>query len=148
MSTMSKEITPDEAAELLESPYVESVINSRVSFTPEFKQLARRRLDEGEKMPQIFEENGIDPEILGEGRIYIFTHRIRKNEDPDAGFIDGREANKRKPSQQTKEQDLAQQVKEMTHEIAYIREEIEFLKKIHMADLEARKLWESKHQRK
>ena len=56
--------------------------------------------------------------------------------------------NQRKRAKPTKEQTLAARVKDLEHELAYTRQEVEFLKKIHLADLEARKSWESKHRRK
>ena len=39
-------------------------------------------------------------------------------------------------------------IKQLEHELAYTRQEVEFLKKLQMADMEARRQWESKHQPK
>ena len=36
-------------------------------------------------------------------------------------------------------------IKQLEHELAYTRQEVEFLKKLRMADMEAQKEWESKH---
>ena len=46
------------------------------------------------------------------------------------------------------ERTLTQRVEELEHELAYAQQEVEFLKKIHTADLEARKQWEYKQRRK
>ena len=54
----------------------------------------------------------------------------------------------RKAAKETKEQTLTARIKQLEHELAYTRQEVEFLKKIHTADLEARKLWESKQRQK
>ena len=69
-----------------------------------------------------------------------------KSDDP--GNQDYRKCNSRKPAKQTREQTLAARVEQLEHELAYTRQEVEFLKKIRMADLEAQRQWESKHRQK
>ena len=97
---------------------------------------------------EIFETHGIDPEILGNARMWGFAQKLRANADREEGFEDRRKLNSRKPAKQTREQTLAARVEQLEHELAYTRQEVEFLKKIHMADLEARKQWESKQRQK
>ena len=143
-----KQLNAEEIAELRECPFVSSIISGKVSFTPDFKRMAYKQLIDGKTMRQVFEENGIDPDILGEARIWAFAQRLRKNADREGGFEDQRSKNSRKPSNGTKEQALSARVEQLEHELAYTRQEVEFLKKIHMADLEARKQWESKHRPK
>ena len=143
-----KELNTEELAELRDSPYVASIIAGRINFTPEFKREAYRLLMEGRTMRSIFEEHGIDPGILGDKRIWSFTHKLRTNADRDEGFADLRRNNTRKPAGQTREQTLAARVEQLEHELAYTRQEVEFLKKIHTADLEARKSWESRLRQK
>ena len=143
-----KQLNAEEIAELRECPFVSSIISGRISFTPEFKRMAYSKLIDGKSMREIFEENGIDPEILGNARIWGFAEKLRKNADREGGFEDQRSQNSRKPAKDTKEQALSARVEQLEHELAYTRQEVEFLKKIHMADLEARKQWESKHQPK
>ena len=36
----------------------------------------------------------------------------------------------------------------LEHELAYVKQEVEFLKKLQMANMEAKKSWESKHRQK
>ena len=143
-----KPLNAEEIAELRESPFILSIISGRINFTPEFKQLAYCQLINGKSMREIFEENGIDPEILGPSRIYGFAEKLRTKADREEGFIDLRGKNSRKPAKGTKEQALAARVEQLEHELAYTRQEVEFLKKIRMADLEARESWESKHRQK
>ena len=64
-----KPLNAEEIAELRESPFVSSVISGRITFTPEFKHMAYQQLGKGKSMREIFEENGIDPEILGNARM-------------------------------------------------------------------------------
>ena len=143
-----KQLNAEEIAELRNCPFVASIISGRIQFTPEFKRMAYNQLIDGKSMREIFEENGIDPEILGGSRIWGFAEKLRKNADREGGFEDQRGHNTRKPAKGTKEQALSARVELLEHELAYTRQEVEFLKKIHMADLEARKQWESKHQPK
>ncbi len=143
-----KPLNAEEIAELRNSPYVASIISGRIKFTPEFKRVAYEQLTNGKSMREIFEEHGIDPEILGNSRLWGFAEKLRKNADREEGFADLRGHNSRKPAKETTEQTLTARVEELEHELAYTRQEVEFLKKIHMADLEARKLWESKQRQK
>ena len=143
-----KELNTEELAELRASPYIASIIAERINFTPEFKREAYRQLMDGKSMRTIFEEHGIAPEILGDKRIWGFAHKLRTNADRDEGFADLRKNNSHKPAKETREQTLAARVDQLEHELAYTRQEVEFLKKIHTADLEARKSWESKLRQK
>lgn len=143
-----KPLDAEEIAELRESPFVSSIISGRIKFTPEFKELAYRQITNGKSMREVFEENGIDPEILGPSRIWGFAEKLRANADREEGFQDLRGHNSRKPAKGTKEQTLSARIEQLEHELAYTRQEVEFLKKIRMADLEAQKSWESKHHHK
>lgn len=143
-----KPLSAEEVAQLRCSPYVVDVKGGRISFTPEFKRMAYERLINGIPMRQIFEEHGIDPKVLGDVRVWGFTQKLRKQAEREGGFADLREKNKRKPAKETKEQTLSAKVERLEHELAYTRQEVEFLKKIRAADLEAQKQWESKQRQK
>ena len=63
--TMAKKpLNAEEIAELRSCPYVASIISGRVNFTPEFKRSAYQQLMDGKTMRTLFEEHGIDLEIL------------------------------------------------------------------------------------
>ena len=143
-----KPLNAEEIAELRSNPYVAKVIGNMISFTPEFKRMAYDQITSGKTMREVFEEHGIDPEILGDSRIWGFAEKLRAKAEREEGFTDLREQNMRKPVKETKEQTLKARVEQLEHELAYTRQEVEFLKKIHTADLEARKLWESKQRQK
>lgn len=143
-----KDLTPAEIAELRENPWIDSIQGQNISYSEDFKKEAYRELMDGKSMHTIFFEHGINPDVVGDGRIYVLTYRLRKRADNEEGFKDLRANNQRKPSKPSKEQTLAARVSDLEHELAYTRQEVEFLKKIHLADLEARKLWESKQRQK
>ena len=143
-----KPLNAEEIAELRSNPYVAKVTGNMISFTPEFKRMAYDQITSGKTMREVFEEHGIAPEILGDSRIWGFAEKLRAKAEREEGFTDLREQNMRKPAKETKEQTLKARVEQLEHELAYTRQEVEFLKKIHTADLEARKLWESKQRQK
>ena len=143
-----KPLNADEIAKLRGNPYIASVISGNISFTPEFKHRAYKRMIKGIPMQEILIEHGIDPDILGISRVYGITYRLRQYGKREEGFIDLRKQNSRKPAVETKEQTLATRVMQLEHELAYTQQEVEFLKKMNSADLEARKQWESRQRRK
>ena len=148
-STMAKKpLSAEEIAKLRGSPYIAGIIGNKITFTPEFKRIAYDQITNGKTMREVFEGHGIDPKILGNSRVWGFVEKLRAKAGREEGFTDLRTQNSRKPAKGTKEQTLAAKVEQLEHELAYTRQEVEFLKKIHTADLEARKLWESKQRRK
>ena len=123
--------------------YVSNVSKTTVKFTTEFKKYFYERHSAGIPVIMIFAECGIDPQILGESRISGFCYTVNKQAKRDSGFMDQRQDNYRRPQKQENET-VEQRVKQLEHELAYTRQEVEFLKKLQMADMEARRQWESK----
>ena len=92
------------------------------------------------------ESNGIDPDILGRKRIENFSVRlddaVREGRFlPDRRIYNSRPAGAAAPEQMP----LEERVRWLIHELEYAKQEVEFLKKLQMANTEARKEWESKH---
>ena len=148
--THTHNFSPEEISQLSSNKYVKTVSPSTVRFTEEFKQHFVDRRSEGATSPQIFRECGIDPAILGESRIEGFRFMVKKQAAREGGLIDlgiqGRrlKASGSRPANETD----AQKLSRLEHELAYTRQEVEFLKKLQMADMEARRQWESKHRPK
>ena len=72
-----KDMTPEEIAELRENPWIESIKGQVITYSEDFKKEAYRELMDGKSMHTIFFEHGINPDVVGDGRIYILTHRLR-----------------------------------------------------------------------
>lgn len=143
----NKLFSPEEMAALKVSPYVESVTNRSVCFTPEFKRLVYRELLSGKNIHNIFEEYGIDTAALGTVRINGFLERLRKSGEREEGFTNLRHQRRVKTPEQ-RSQSAEKRIRQLEAELAYTRQEVEFLKKLQAADMEARKAWESKHRPK
>ena len=145
-----KPFTEEERLSLLNNQYVSGVTNDSVQFTEEFKELAYNEFRKsGKPMREIFKEHGIDPEILGSKRIWNFTLKLQEKAKKLQGFGDARTHNKRRPKcSPTEEKTLTERIRSLEHELAYTRQEVEFLKKTQMIDMEARISWESKHRKK
>ena len=150
MSTVAKQITAEEREILLMSPHVKNVSSSNVFFTPEFKQIIYQEMLNGKTVRKILFEHGINPEILGNGRVWGIASTLKKTAGREEGFKDLRTESKQKPVSPEKaiEQKIKTKLQQLEHELAYTRQEVEFLKKIRMADLEAQKEWESKQRQK
>lgn len=142
-----KKFTKEEMNHLRANRYVEAVTENMVRFTPEFKRHFYQSLTDGKTAKQILLECGINPSILGDRRVEGISYLIRKQAKRDEGFEDLRQNNYCHPSEETAEQiPLEKRVRQLEHELAYTQQEVEFLKKLQKADMEARKQWESKHQ--
>ena len=140
-----KTLNADEIALLRSNPYVNAVRSGRISFTPEFKKVMYERLINGQSIRETLEEHGIDPEMLGNSRIWAIAQLLRAQAQRDEGFADLRAQNNRKPgAKEAQMRSLEERIEQLEHELAYAKQQIEFLKKIHVADLEARKQWEAK----
>ena len=141
-------LTKEEIEKLNQSPYVAKATPYRVSFTTDFKRMAYQGLMEGKLMREILTESGIEAEILGDRRIWSLTEQVKKAAEREGGFEDQREKNSRKPKKMTEEQAMAERIEKLEHELAYTRQEVEFLKKLQAANMEAQKKWESRHRQK
>lgn len=148
--THTNHFSPEEMEQLSSNKYVKAVYPSTVRFTEEFKQYFLDRRSEGATSSQIFLECGIDPAVLGESRIEGFRYMVKKQASREEGIADlsKRGRTLKAPGARPANETDAAKLRRLEHELAYTRQEVEFLKKLQMADMEARRQWESKHQPK
>ena len=129
---MNRNIFTDEQIQILrENPYVYSVSPYQISLTKEFKEIFYEEGNKGKTPRQILEEYGIDPTILGEHRIKNIAYHIRKEYQKYGRFCEGHSAQRRsgnkKPDAELSEKE---QLKKLQAELEFLREEMDFLKKI------------------
>lgn len=134
--------------ELLQgNPFIKKVTSHTVIFTEAFKRLAYEEKRKGIPIVETMRKNGIDPDILGPSRISGFEYTLNKRARGNGDFSDRRADNYRRPPR-TGEETMEQRVRELENELAYTRQEVEFLKKLQAANMEAQRLWESKRRQK
>lgn len=145
--THTNPFSQQDIAILKASPYVASVSEMTVRFTEEFKDIAYAEKRSGTPLPEIFRMHGIDPAILGSSRVEGFSYTLnRRNRKEDLDQKRSNTSYQRPPK--TGEESLLQRIEQLEYELAYTRQEVEFLKKIQEAGMEELKVWEFKHRRK
>lgn len=122
--------TPEEKELLLRNPYTRSVSDRVIKFTDEFNELFIKRHSQGIGPTMIFSDCGYDTTLLGERRITDYFYRLKrqykyKNLD-EAIHVTST------PTSDNKYSNMPPLVAidAMQHEIKYLRQEVEFLKKI------------------
>lgn len=115
-----KKFTEEEMLILKNNPYTQDITTDMIRFTNAFRQEYIRRYLNRDNPIKIFYELGYDVEVLGKKRIYSFDSRIR-GKAADSKIIE---------SKVRKEEDIAALIVKLQHEVAYLRQELEFLKKI------------------
>ncbi len=144
--TKREAFTTEQIEKLAASPYVRQVTAKTISYTIEFKEHFWKRYNEGITPPQIFIEAGFDIGIIGDTRIYGLLSMLRKTKESGAEFTDGREPKSTnveklkeqwpKPPRMPANKKLVagmldeNEVKKLLHQVAYLTQEMEFLKKI------------------
>lgn len=126
---MSRKVFTNEEVEMLRSnPYTYAVTPHILSFTKEFKELFWKEYREGEVPRQILEKHGYPADVLGKERIWGIAHTIKGQYYSEEGLREG--SLKRNPSPGTPCATTDEAVRRLQGEVQYLRQEIEFLKKI------------------
>lgn len=132
---MSKKIfTNEEIMKLKNNKHVNSVSEKGITYTDEFKTIFIADRSNGKLLRQIFEDCGFDIEVLGQERIKSASKRWQKayRESGELGLRDTRKTNSGRPLKHelTQEDLLAKK----DAEIAYLKSEVELLKKIELRE--------------
>lgn len=137
--------TPQEVADLKLNPYVERVSQSSITYTQEFKELFILKHNQGVPPIAIFRESGFDPAILKNRRINSASQRWRKKAQDGLSLEDERPKHSGRP--RMRKLTVEEELKRAKAEIAYLKAENDFLKKLEQAEREA--IWKanSKHKK-
>jgi hypothetical protein len=143
-----RSLSREQIEELQKSPHILFVSEKTISYSAKFKEHVHREYQAGKSYETILSEAGIDPDILGVKRINSLRNMVREEGKREAGFTD---KNSRLPPR-TLSARVAKtnsgKIARLEHELAYTRLELEFLKKIYLADMEAQKACDTKRHRK
>ena len=145
--THTNPLSRQEIERLRKNPYIASVTANTVRFTEAFKELTYEKKCQGIPIAETMRQCGIDPEILGASRVEGFSYTLNKKAKQENGFSDGRSENYRHPPR-TGEETVEERIRQLENELAYTRQEVEFLKKLQAANMEAQRQWESRHRQK
>lgn len=125
----NKKFTPDEMEQLRSNPYTYKVSSCQIFFTAEFKEKFYQLRQEGFTLKEVIVSLGYDPDVLGEKRIDGISHLINKAVREGKGFREGTA-----PRTSILDEECPELTREnflkMQHELLYLRQEIDFLKKI------------------
>jgi len=145
--THTNPLSKREVEQLRGNPYIASVTSNTVRFTEEFKKKAYDEKIKGVSIAETMRRCGIDPDILGVSRVEGFRYTLNKKAKQEAGFADQRCENSRRPAK-ADDENAEQRMQRLENELAYTRQEVEFLKKLQAANMEAQRQWESKRQQR
>ena len=131
-----KEYTEKQIKELQKNPYVLKVSKHKLYYTAKFKEEFWISYQAGNSPRKILSDFGFDLSIFGQKQIDSLVQHIKKQALSGNGFSEGENRQRRFPMKATNENELSspQSIERMQNELLYLRQEVEFLKKIIIAD--------------
>ena len=124
-----KEYTKKEMKALLKNPYTLKVTKNQLSHTAEFKKVFWTKYQAGESPRKILTDLGYDINMFEQKRIDSLVQRIKKQALSGKGFTEGYNRTKRMKMVSNEEM-TPESFAQMQHEVLYLKQEVEFLKKI------------------
>ncbi len=135
MSRSRKKFTEEEIRLLASNPYTYRISETTIRFTLAFKEEFLRRYKDGHSPKQIVRDLGYEVEMLGARRVEGLRDHIVKESLSAAGLHEGTLHAKIQPrSRDYTTLPEGKAIEYMQHELLYLRQEVEFLKKIIAAD--------------
>lgn len=135
-----REYTAKQIKQLQSNPYTLKVTKNKMYFTAEFKKNFWTRYQAGDAPRKIISDLGYEISLFQQKQIDSLVQRIKKQALSGAGFSEGENHSKRLPIKKVdREITQSQSIDQMQHELLYLRQEVEFLKKIIKADNSKRK---------
>ena len=131
-----KEYTAKQIKQLEKNPYVFKVTKHKLYYTAKFKEDFWVSYQAGNTPRKILTDFGFDINIFGQKQIDSLVQHIKKQALAGNGFTEGENRQRRVPMKATLEEELSssQSIERMQNELLYLRQEVEFLKKIIIAD--------------
>ena len=131
-----KEYTVKQIKQLERNPYVFKVTKHKLYYTAKFKEDFWLSYQAGNSPRKILIDFGFDIDIFGQKQIDSLVQHIKKQALSGNGFSEGENRQRRVPMKATSEEELSspQSIERMQNELLYLRQEVEFLKKIIIAD--------------
>jgi len=129
-----KEYTAREMKLLKANPYTFKVTKNKLYFTIEFKETFWTAYDAVMAPRKILEDLGYDLEMFGQKQIDSMVQSMKRQAESGNGFRQGENRTRRKKDELSIQEGAAAEPKEtlenILNEVKYLRQEVEFLKKI------------------
>ena len=131
-----KEYTLKQIKVLQANPYTLKVTTKKLYFTAQFKEDFWVSYQAGNAPRKIMQDLGYDLSMFTQKQIDNYVQRIKKEALSGNGFKEGENRQRRVPMKEPSEEELSspQSIERMQNELLYLRQEVEFLKKIIIAD--------------
>jgi hypothetical protein len=131
-----KEYTSKQIKELKANPYTLNVTKNKLYFTAKFKEDFWISYQAGNAPRKILSDLGYNLDDFQQKQIDSIVQRIKKQALSGNGFTEGENRTKRVAMKATDEIELSspQSIERMQNELLYLRQEVEFLKKIIIAE--------------
>lgn len=125
---MSKTIfTQEQQEELRKNPYTIRVTAHILSFSKEFKELFYREYMSGHRPKEILERYGYPTEIFSKERLEGIRYNITAEYRRYGCFSDIRSTKATQSGEKLLQED---KIRKLEHQVEYLTQEVEFLKKI------------------
>ena len=128
-----KKYTQKQIKELKSNPYTLKVDDKRIFFTIEFKKVFWTKYQAGVSPRSIFKELNYNLDYFGQKQIDSIVQRVKK-EAMSGEFTEGYSRNNRMKIKEPDENISSQNIKQMQNELLYLRQEVDFLKKVLKAE--------------
>lgn len=129
-----KEYTAREMKLLKANPYTFKVTKNKLYFTIEFKETFWTAYQAGMAPRKILEDLGYDLEMFGQKQIDSMVQRMKRQAESRNGFRQGENRTRRKKDELSIQEGVPEHSREtlenILNEVKYLRQEVEFLKKI------------------
>lgn len=133
-----KEYTAKEIKLLKANPYTFKVTKNKLYFTIEFKEAFWTAYQAGMAPRKILNDLGYNLDIFGQKQIDSIVQGIKKQAQSGNGFRQGENRERRKKDEILMPQNVSVESKEaltsILNEVKYLRQEVDFLKKIVKAE--------------
>ena len=128
--------TEEQIKKLKKNPYTFKITRNKLYFTAKFKEDFWISYQAGNAPRKVMQDLGYDLSMFTQKQIDNYVQRIKREALSGEGFREGENRQRRIPMKATDEKELVtpQSVERMQNELLYLRQEVEFLKKIIVAD--------------
>jgi len=137
-----REYTPKQIKELKANSYTYNVTKNKLYFTSKFKEDFWISYQAGNAPRKILTDLGYNLDCFEQKQIDSLVQRIKKQALSGNGFTEGENRQKRIPMKATSEEELSspQSIERMQNELLYLRQEVEFLKKLLLRTMQGREI--------